>query len=78
MDEPAAAVAHLGHQPGSFQHGDVALHGGEAHRVSPGEVGDGLLLAQHPGDDVAAGGVRQCGEDAVDPVLLLRGVEVYK
>jgi hypothetical protein len=36
-DELLAALALLGHQAGLLQHDDVFLHGGEAHRVAPGE-----------------------------------------
>src|ERR1700736_5164709 len=43
------------------------LHGREAHRVSPGQRGHGLLVDQDRADDVASGGVGQRVEDPVDP-----------
>src|SRR5690348_17317146 len=55
----------LSYQRGPLQHGHVFLHGREAHRVLPCERGDRLLLGDHPGEDVAPGGVRQGLEDSV-------------
>ena len=33
----------LGHESGPFEHGDVLLHGGEAHRVALRQRGHGVL-----------------------------------
>ena len=61
----AAAGALLGDQAGPLEHRDVLLHGGEAHGVVPGQLGDALAAAERAQDDVAPGGVRQGGEDLV-------------
>ena len=36
----------------SFENGDVLLHRSEAHRVTPGQVGYGVLALQHQPNDV--------------------------
>ena len=56
------------------QHGDVLLHGGEAHRVAVRERRHGVLALEHAHDDVASGGVRECVEH---PVGLLLGQLIY-
>ena len=61
----APAGALLGDEAGPLEHGDVLLDGREAHRVVPGQLGDALIATERPQDDVAPGGVRQCGEDVV-------------
>ena len=61
----AAAGALLGDQAGPLEHGDVLLHGREAHRVVPGQLGDALVAVERAQDDVAPGGIRQGGEDVV-------------
>ena len=67
--ELLTAPALLRDQPGPLEHGDVLLHGGEAHRVGVGEPGDGLLPVDRAAQDVAAGGVGQCVEQAVDCLI---------
>ena len=61
-----AAVAPLLHEVGALEHGDVFLHGGEAHRVAPGQRRHAVPAAGGEGDDVAPGAVGQGVEDAVD------------
>src|SRR3954464_798286 len=59
----------LADETGLLEHADVLLHGGQAHPVGAGECGDGLLTFDHPGEDVAPGGVRERLEDPVDLLL---------
>ena len=67
-DELLAAVALLDHEPGALEHGDVLLHGGEAHRVAAGERRHRVLLRHRADDDVAAGGVGERMEDAIGAI----------
>ena len=61
----APAGALLGDQAGPLEHRDVLLHGREAHRVVPGQLGDALAAVQRAQDDVTPGGIGQGGEDVV-------------
>ena len=61
----AAAGALLGDQAGPLEHGDVLLHGREAHRVVPGQLCDALIAVQGAQHDVAPGGVGKGGEHLV-------------
>ena len=65
-----AAVFAFRHQPGTFQHSHVFLHGGKRHVVVRGEFADGRLGIQDPRQDVATGRV---GERAEQLVQGLRG-----
>ena len=58
-----------------LEHRDVLLHGGEAHPVGAGEGRHRPLALDHPGEDVAPGGVRERVEDQVD--LRLRRLRLY-
>ena len=49
----ATAGAFLGDQAGPFEDRDVLLHGGEAHRVVPGQLGHALGAGEGPQDDVS-------------------------
>ena len=62
-----APVALLGDELGALEHGDVLLHGGEAHRVAAGERRHGVLALHGPQHDVAPGGVGERVEHPVDP-----------
>jgi hypothetical protein len=66
-DSFAAALV-LGDEVGSFEDGDVLLHGGETHRVSPSQVGHGVLAVQYQPNDVPAGRI---GEGVEQPICLL-------
>ena len=68
-DELLSPVPLLRHEVGALQHGDVLLHGGEAHRVAASKGGYRVLVAQHEHDDVAPCGIGERVEDAVDPFL---------
>ena len=48
-----------------FEHGDVLLHGREAHGVVAGQFSDPLRAAQRAQDDVTSGGIGESGEDLV-------------
>ena len=61
----AASDARLGHQARPLEDRDVLLHGGEAHRVVLGKLGDALAAVDRPANDVAPG---QVGEGAEEPV----------
>src|SRR5438128_11450170 len=50
--DPLAASLVLGDEVGPLEDGDVLLHGGEAHRVTPSQVGHGVLALQHQSNDV--------------------------
>ena len=76
--EPLATALLLGHQPCSLEHRDVLLHGGERHRVALGEGRHRCRLAQHPRDDVAAGGVGEGTEDPVHVLLLIYNHQVVR
>ena len=58
-------VACLRHQAGPLEHGDVLLHGREAHGVVGRQLRDALAPVEGSEDDVAAGGVREGGEDLI-------------
>lgn len=58
-DEAVPMLGPLRHQPGSLKHGNVALHGGECHRVHVGELRDGVLAVQRAGHDVTPGRIAQ-------------------
>ena len=60
------AVTSLRHEPRALQRPDVLVHRREADRVTPGQVGDRLRVAQHHGEDVAARGIGQRMEERVD------------
>jgi hypothetical protein len=68
-DPPAhdllAASLVLGDEVSPLENGDVLLHGGEAHRVSPSQVGDGVLALQDQPDDVAAGPIGERMEQEI-------------
>jgi hypothetical protein len=70
VDDLLAALPLLDHQVRPLEHGDVLLHGGEAHGVGTGQGAHRRLAAQHPGDDVPPGRVGQGGEHAVHLVLV--------
>ena len=55
----------LGDQARPLEDRDVLLHGREAHLVVPGQLGDALAAVECAQDDVAPGGVGQCGEDVI-------------
>jgi hypothetical protein len=63
-----AAVFPLGHQPSTFQHGHVLLHGREGHLVSHGQFADGRVGGQHPRQDVPPGRIGQRAEQLVQVV----------
>jgi dihydrofolate reductase len=64
---PPAAL--LGDEPGPLQHGDVLLHGREAHRVGLRESRDRGLAGGAAAQDVAARRVRQGTEQLVDRLV---------
>ena len=68
--DPLAASLVLGDEVGPFEHGDVLLHGGEAHRVAPSQVGDGVLAVQHQPDDVAPRRIGERVEQQIRPLRL--------
>ena len=74
LHELLAAVALLDHEPRTFEHRDVLLHGGEAHRVAAGERGDVVLAVERAQEDVAPGGV---GEGVEHPVGLVGRQLIY-
>ena len=61
------SFAFLDHQARVREHGDVLLHGGEAHRVEAGEAGDVVLTDGNDVEDVAP---RRVGEGVEHPVDL--------
>src|SRR5688500_8613003 len=62
-------TALLGDQAGPLQHGDVLLHGREAHRVSLRESRNRGLAGGAAAKNVAAGRVRQGMEQFVDRLV---------
>ncbi len=65
----------LADEPRPLEHRHVLLHGREAHPVGAGERRHRTLPLDHPGEDVAPGGVREGVEDQVD--LRLRRLRLY-
>ena len=75
-----AAVLPLGDQLGSFEHGDVLLHGSKRHLIARGQLADGRVGVHHPGQDVAPRGVGQRAEQLVEVVrrwLMYNHLVVY-
>jgi hypothetical protein len=68
---PRHTVSILGHETRALEHPDVLLHRGEAHRVEARQGRDRVLPAHRARHDVTAGGVGECVEEAVGPLLLL-------
>lgn len=66
--DPLAASLVLGDELGPLEDGDVLLHGGEAHRVTPGQRGYVVLAAQHQPDDVSACRIGERVEQQVGPL----------
>ena len=75
--DPLAASLVLGDEVGPFEHGDVLLHGGEAHRVAPSEVRHGVLALQHQPDDVTARRIGERMEQEICPLRLDRSSLIY-
>src|SRR4051812_27809289 len=65
-DEPLPPAVLLGHESGSFQHGDVLLHRRERHRVRGREAADRRVADQGAAQDVSSGRIRERVKDAVD------------
>jgi hypothetical protein len=63
-----AVLVALDHQACVLQHGHVALHCRERHRVPLGQLGDGALGPKGAGDDVASSRVGE-GLEALVEVL---------
>ena len=59
-------------KPGALEGGDVLLHGGERHRVAPGEGRDRPRALHRHLEDVAPGGVGEGVEEAIDLVVAER------
>src|SRR6185503_10398497 len=65
-DDLAPPVPLLRNQPRSLEHGDVLLHGREAHRVMQRQLGDAFIAGDRPTDDVPPRHVGERAEHAVD------------
>jgi hypothetical protein len=63
-----ATVPPLGHQPSTFQHGHVLLHGCKRHLVSRGQLADRRVGVHHARQDVAPRGIGQRPEQLVQVV----------
>jgi hypothetical protein len=64
--EPLAPPPLLCDEPGTFEHGDVLLHGGEAHRVALRQRRHAVPAPDGEGEDVAPSAVGKGVKDAVD------------
>ena len=60
-----ATVLPLGHQLGTFQHGDVLLHGCKRHLVSRRQLADRRVSIHHASQDVAPRGIGQRPEQLI-------------
>jgi hypothetical protein len=56
----------FGHQLGSFEHGDVLLHGSERHVVARSELADRRVGRHDSSQDVASSGIGQRAEQLVE------------
>jgi hypothetical protein len=63
------SILPLRYQPGTLQHGDVLLHGGERHVVVRGEFAHGRVGVHDPRQDVATRGI---GERSKQPIQSVR------
>ena len=64
------SVPMLAEQASALEHRHMLLHCGEAHRVTTGQVGHGVLVLQDKGNDIPAGGVGERVEDLVSTVAV--------
>lgn len=65
LDDLATTRALLGNQTGPLEDGDVLLHGREAHRVVPGDLGNAFGSGYRAEDDVTTGGIGQRGKGSI-------------
>jgi hypothetical protein len=75
--DPLAATLVLGDEVGPLEHGDVLLHRGEAHRVSPSQVGHGVLAMKRQPDDVAASRIGEGVEQEIGALRLRGSALIY-
>jgi hypothetical protein len=65
-DQLLAAVCTLLNETRALEHGDVLLHGGEAHLVTRSKSGHGRRFRERPRQDVASRAIGQGTEELVD------------
>jgi hypothetical protein len=75
--DPLSASLVLGDEVGPLEDGDVLLHGGETHRVTPSQVGHGVLALQHQPDDVPACRIGERMEQEVCSLRFRRSPLIY-
>ena len=75
--ESLAATLVFADEVRPLKHGNVLLHGGEAHRVPAREVRYGMLTAQNQADDVPERGIGQRVKEKISPIRLRRLQLIY-
>jgi hypothetical protein len=76
-NDPFAASLVLGDEVGPFEHGDVLLHGGKAHRVTTSQVAHGVFAQQNQSDDVATCCIGERVEQQIGSLYLRRSSLIY-
>lgn len=66
-----AAAGALLNETRALEHGDVLLHGGEAHLVARSKIGHRRRFRERPRQDVAARAIGQGTEELVERLLAL-------
>jgi hypothetical protein len=75
--DPLAASLVLGDEVGPFEHGDVLLHRGEAHRVTTSQVGHRVLALQDQSDDVATCRIGERVEQQIGSIRSYGSLLIY-
>ena len=65
-DQLLAAVCTLLNETRALEHGDVLLHGGEAHLVPRSKIGHRRRFRERPRQDAAARAIGQSTEELVE------------